>query len=297
MEIVLNTNELGYLPFLDTNVNSFIIGLKHFCINQRYALNIREIMLASDLIQKKQKKIYLSLNIFAGEKDIYRLKRKMKKIKELPVNGFIISDLGILNIFKENNLTHKVILDCQTYVTNKYSAKSLINLGIDKVYLSKEIILNDIKEITSFNKNKIALFAQGYYPISYSKRPILTNYYKKFNIKRKKELHYLKEENREQYYLINEMKNNLVVYNHREYSLFSCLKDIIDIGINYIEINALFLKENEIKEYLSFYKEGVNYILENKLDEYAKLNEMFKEKYIFETPFLYNQSFLLKEDK
>ena len=40
MNIILNTNELGYYPFLETKVSAFIIGLKGFCVNQKYVLSI-----------------------------------------------------------------------------------------------------------------------------------------------------------------------------------------------------------------------------------------------------------------
>ena len=39
----IKVNELGFKPFLDTPVNSFIIGLKDFCINQNYFKSINKL--------------------------------------------------------------------------------------------------------------------------------------------------------------------------------------------------------------------------------------------------------------
>ena len=83
MNIVLNTNELGYYPFLDTSANAFIVGLKGFCVNQKYCLNINELIKAISTIKDANKKIYVSLNLFAKEKEIKKLDKLMPKIKSL----------------------------------------------------------------------------------------------------------------------------------------------------------------------------------------------------------------------
>ena len=202
MNIILNTNKLGYTPFLDTHINSFIIGFKNFCINQEYTLSLKELPRAINEIKGKNKKIYLSINIFASEKDILKFKKIINKLKILNIDGFIVSDLGILNLFKENNLINKVILDLQTYTTNKYSAKSLLDLGVKRVSLSKEITLEDIEEISIFNNGNIEVLCQGYNAITHSKRPILSCYYKNLNLNKKNNIHYIKEESRENYYFL-----------------------------------------------------------------------------------------------
>ena len=43
--------------------------------------------------------------------------------------------------------------------------------------------LEDIKEISAYCKGKIETQCQGYYPMTYSKRPLLETYYKKFKLK------------------------------------------------------------------------------------------------------------------
>ena len=43
MNIVLNTNELGFLPFLSTPVDTFVVGLEGFCANQKYCLNLNDL--------------------------------------------------------------------------------------------------------------------------------------------------------------------------------------------------------------------------------------------------------------
>lgn len=297
MELILNTNEFGYKFFLDAHIDSIIIGIKNFCINQPFSLTIKEIRAAVKDIKEKRKKIYLSLNTFACEKDILKIKKIIPRLLKLNVDGYIVSDLGILNLFKELNEEKKVILDLQTYATNKYSVQSLLNLGVNRVVLSKEITLDDIKEISAFNNSKIELLAQGFYPITYSKRPILSCYFKNFKIKKKSNLYYIKEEFRNDFYRILECKNNLSVYNSKQFSILNYLPELLEKNVSYLRIDTNFLEENEIKEYIETYYRAIQCIKNNQLEEYTKIKEEFNSKYEFDTPFLFNESFLLKEGK
>jgi putative protease len=296
MELILNTNELGFLPFLDTPINSIIIGLKNFCLNQPYSLSIKDLKKNIDIIKSHNKKVYLSINIFALEKDVIKFKKQALKLVDLNVDGFIVSDLGIFNVLKDLKLENKVTLDFQTYVTNNYSANSLLNLGVNKVCLSKEITLDDIKNISISTKGNVELLVQGYYPITYSKRPILSCYLNNFKLKKNSSLYYIKEETREDYYYLLENKSGLTVFNNKQYSLFCYLDELKKNKINHFRIDTLFLKENEIKEYIEYYSKAINAIENDDTNLYSALKEEFNKTFTYSTPFLHNGSFLLKEE-
>ena len=295
MELILKVNELGFLPYLNSPVDSFIIGLKDFCVNQNYSLSLKELSDSIEQIKESNKKIYLNTNIFALEKDIKRLNKIMSKLSLLNIDGFIVSDIGFLNIFKKHNLADKVILDLHTYVTNKYSAKSLLNLGIKRVCIAKEITLDDIKEIAIFSEGNIEILAQGFYPITYSKRTILDAYYKNFKLNKQSDIHYIKEENRDSYYCVTQTNNNLAVYYDKQYSVFPYLKDLIESKVQYFRIDADFLDDSSIRKYISYYKKGIEAIKNNDIKKYNELTIEFGKDNNFETPFMHNKSFLLKE--
>lgn len=298
MEIILKVNEKGYKDFLNTDINSFIIGLKDFCHNQEFSLSINELPKCVKEIKENNKNVYLNINLFALERDLIKFKKIINKIIFLDIDGFIVSDLGIFNTLKKIGIANKVTLDLQTYVTNKYSAQSLLNLGAKRVCLAKEITLDDIIEISTFNNGNVEILAQGFYPITYSKRPILKCYYDNLKLKdNSNSLHYIKEENRESYYMLKEDKKNLSVFYDKEYSIFNYLKILIDNKVTHFRIDTSYLKEETIKEYIIFYSKAINYIASNNFKEYEKLCKEFNSKYTFETPFMQNKSFLLKEEK
>ena len=297
MELILNTNKLGYKPFLTSKIDAFIIGVNNYCINQQFRVSVKQLNEAITLARENKKKIYLSINNFVPEKKITLYKKLINKIKNLDIDGFIVSDLGVFNIFREFNLQSKVILDLQTYVTNNYSAKSLLNFGPSRICLSKEITLNDIKKISKCNPGKIELLAQGYFPITYSKRPILKCYMKNFKLKSKCSMHYIKEESRNDFYYLLEDKEGLSVYNNHQYSLFNHLPELIQNDVVFFRIDSTFMRKEEILDYINYYSNAIEAIKNNDDNKYEELNKEFNEKYSFEVPFLYNESFLLKEGK
>lgn len=297
MQLVLNTNELGYKDFLNSPIDTVIIGLKNFCHDQTYTISLKDISSVVDELKSNNKKLSLSLNIFALEKDIKKLDRILDSLLACEIDSFIVSDLGVLNLFKKRKSENRVVLDLQTYVTNKYSAKALLNLGVKRIVLAKEITLDDIKEISTFNKPQIEILVQGFYPITYSKRPILSSYYKNFNLKKNSNIHYIKEESRNDYYFLLESNGNLSVYNNKQYSMFNYLDILLENNINTLRIDTNFLQLDEIKEYINFYQAGIRSLKEKDLQTYNKLKEEFSQKFVFDTPFLHNESFLLKEGK
>lgn len=297
MEILLNTNEFGYKPFLKYPIETIVVGLKNFCHNQFYCVTQKQLPALIKELEQNQKKLCLSINLFASEKQIIKLDKILDQLLNLEIDTFIVSDLGVLNLFKKRNLQNKVTLDLQTYVTNKYSARSLLNFGVKKVVLSKEITLNDIKEISNYNSEHIEILCQGYYPITYSKRPILSCYYKNFRLKKNKNIHYIKEESRNSKYILIEQNNLLTVYNNTQYSLFSYLDILYKNNITKLRIDTNFMSIEEIDSYIYFYTKAIKFIKENNFNEYEKLKKEFNNKFIYETPFLHTESFLLKEGK
>lgn len=295
MELILNTNNLGYKPFLNSNINSLIIGLKNFCVNQQFSASVRQLPKIIDEIKSHNKKIYLSINIFANERETRKLQNIVNKLISLDIDGFIVSDLGVLNILKNKNLANKVSLDLQTYVTNMHSAKALLNFGVNRVCLSKEITLEDIKIISKHNEGKIELLAQGYYPITYSKRPILSCYLKNFKIKNKSNLYYIKEETRDSYYYLLEQKNNLSVFNDSQYSLLCYLKKLYEANIKHLRIDSIFLTKEEIMKHINSYSSAISYLKNSNTVDFEKLCQEYKQNPVYQTPFLHNESILLKE--
>ena len=262
MELILNINQYGYSAFLDSNVDIFLIGMERFSKGYLMKYSLDDVEQISKYVHEKGKKLYLSFNTQANEYCINELEKLMPIICDLHVDGFVISDFGILQTFKEHGLTNKIIFNPTTLVTNKYNAKYYNNLGINHVCVANEINYKDILEIAKFTEGNIELLAQGYFQICNSKRPLLSLFLSQFKNNKSSETdhYFIKEENRDYAYPIIEVDDDLFIFIDKQRCLLPYLKELLTNNIKYLRIDTAFLEINEITTIVDVYKNAIENI-------------------------------------
>jgi len=138
--------------------------------------SIEEIKEACAFAHKLNKKVYLTLNIVFHNEDINGVYDYIKEVVEAGIDAFIVSDLFIVNYIKKN-FNVEVHLSTQASTTNLYSVKYLMNEGIDRVVLAREVNLHDIKKIIDETGIDIECFIHGAMCTFYSGRCVLSNYF------------------------------------------------------------------------------------------------------------------------
>ena len=81
------------------------------------------------------------------DKDIEMLKEQLPYIKEYGADGIILSDISLIDLAIENGL--EAHMSVQENTTNFYALKALEKLGVKRAILSRELSLEEIKEITN----------------------------------------------------------------------------------------------------------------------------------------------------
>jgi len=129
-------------------------------------------------IHKVGKKAYVTINIFAKNKDFKGLADYLKTLVDAEVDAVIVSDIGVFQFIREHQPNLIIHVSTQANTTNKYSAKMWESLGAKRVILARELTLDEIKEIRAFLKpeTEIECFVHGAMCISYSGRCLLSNY-------------------------------------------------------------------------------------------------------------------------
>lgn len=157
-------------------VSTFLFALDHYCVGYK-TLSLEEIN-EIDVSNK-----YLLLNRILDCHDIDNLKKILKKLKN--IKGLVFEDLGVYQIVKDLNLDLELILFQNHFATNKRS----INYWQDKVsgiFVSNELTLKELEDISN-NCHNLCLHLYGYNQVMYSRRLLLTNWSKEFNIPFKNE--------------------------------------------------------------------------------------------------------------
>jgi putative protease len=126
---------------------------------------------------KKDKKLYVALNIFFHNNDLYNLEKNIDYIREYPVDAFIISDIGALNTVKKYFPDTELHLSTQANCVNTEAAKIYRDLGFSRIIPGRELSLKEISEIkNAVPELEMEVFVHGAMCLAYSGRCFLSKY-------------------------------------------------------------------------------------------------------------------------
>lgn len=246
-------------------------GLRAFADN----FDRDELKEATELIHKLNKKVYVTLNIFAHNRDFVGLVDYVKFLEQIKVDGVIISDPGILALVKkETNLC--IHLSTQANTTNKYSAAYWAEQGVKRIVLARELSLDEIKEIRDYLPSEIELeaFVHGAMCISYSGRCLLSD----FTTGRHSNHgecaqscrweYAISERTRGgEYFPIGEDGRGTYILNSKDLNMAPYIRELVSAGVSSLKI------EGRIKS--PYYVAGVVNAYRRAVDEYFKQGENF----------------------
>lgn len=193
--------------------------------------------------------IVLAINRIFMESELDEIKSFVLKYKDYK---FLVSDLGVVEIFKELSIQDRVIYDPDTLICNSSDLSVYNSYGFDALGMSNEILIDDVK--VSFNRTNAPIFYQvfGRKLMFYSKRKLLSLYEEYKNIKFTKDNLSLVEEKRSYHIPIFENENGIYCFRHYFISL---LKEMDSLSfLKYAFFETITLNDEEVFEVLSSYK-------------------------------------------
>ncbi len=171
-------NYQKFLTAIRFGADAVYVGGKNFSL-RTFADNFttEELSSAVKLAHEKNKKIYVTVNIFAKNADFTLLESYLKELECMGVDAVIVSDPGVVYLIKQVAPSLTVHLSTQANTTNKYAVKFWYEQGVSRVILARELSIAEIKEIHDFvPEMEIETFVHGAMCISYSGRCLLSDY-------------------------------------------------------------------------------------------------------------------------
>lgn len=278
MKLILNLNNHDYKDFLNSKVEVITIALEGFSCGYLTTYSLDELPSIIKEIHSSKKQVYLAINKICNEVTINKLSAIMKRISNLEIDGFYLSDFGVFQIFIENKLTEKVIFNPVTSITNKYTLSILNSLNIHHACIANELNLKEVLETANYNNGCMEILGHGYYQICNSKRKLLSTFLKKFKVKSDSSYYHIKEENRDYAYPIIEIDDDLLVYIDKQRATLSYLNDFENSNIEYLRIDTIFLNSEEVHLLIDTYHDVINKksTIEQAMDRIKNTNSNFK---------------------
>lgn len=264
--------------FDNLKTDGIILSLKDYSVQSTIYYDLDEIKEIINKYPKLEVFIKMNKNIFNDEID--RLKEMLIELNKLNIKGIFFYDLAILNIKQELNLDVDLVWDQSHMVNNYRTCDYYYNEGVKYALLGKEITLEEIKEIVEKSKITSIVEVVSTPAIAYSKRKLLTNYFKSINKDKKDTLEIL-EKVSNKYYIVKESNNGTSFYTKDIMNGTSIIKDLYSVNTPYI-----IMREDGVPDFDELVNDTHEYI-ENEckdndyIEKYKKLgdntNFFFKE--------------------
>lgn len=156
------------------NIRGLIIGVNNLSIYP-FELDIDDIIAIAN---NTDKEIIVAMNKMIHNNDLDNIRKIIKKIKDSKIKKILFYDLGIFNICKNMNVNKELILGQEHLNASSSSNDFYYNMGIDNAMITSDITKDELLTISGTTKMNIYYTVYGYLPIFYSRRYLLTNYFK-----------------------------------------------------------------------------------------------------------------------
>lgn len=113
-------------------------------------------------------KTYLAMNILIFEEELRALPEKLASIIKLRPDGFIIQDIGLARLIRAIAPNQEIHASTQMTIASAEGANFVKPLGFNRVVLSRELSLRQIKEIRQNTDLELEVFVHGALCVSYS---------------------------------------------------------------------------------------------------------------------------------
>lgn len=230
-----------------------------------------------EFAHKHGKKVYVTANITAHNKDMEGIRKYFKELKEIKPDAFIISDPGVFDIAKEVCPEIEIHISTQANNVNYGTYRFWHRLGAARVVSARELSIEEIAEIRRNipDELEIETFIHGAMCISYSGRCLLSNYFTGRDANQGACTHpcrwkyYIVEENRPGEYLpIEENERGTYIFNSKDLCMIEHIPDIVNAGIDSLKIEGRMKTALYVAAVTRTYRQAIDdYFTDSKLYE------------------------------
>ena len=229
-------------------VNGLIVSLKDYSVQSPIYYSLDEIKQLRT--NNPQLEIYVNINKNLLNDDIEPLKEILKELDNLNLHGIFFYDLALLKLKKELNLNIDLVWN-QTHMVNNYKTCNYYHSkGVKYALLGKEITLEEIIEIIKKSTIISMVEVLGLPSVAFSKRKLITNYYKDLNKEPKNKLDVLEKVTSSTYHL-TEDENGTSFFLKEIINGTGIIKELYNNGLEYIIMRGYGIEEELFKEILT----------------------------------------------
>lgn len=161
---------------INNNADSIYVGITDYNMRANVAnIDLDDIKDIAKQCHDNNKKLYVCTNTIVSDNQLEKYKKQLVKLEQCDVDALIISDMGMINV--ANKYSIPLHLSVQANITNSEALKLYKELGVTRAVLSRELSLEDIKNIKKKSPIEIETFVHGAMCVAISGRCFLSSYF------------------------------------------------------------------------------------------------------------------------
>ncbi len=268
MDIIVKP-EKDLEEYIKLGIKTFLLPLRDFSVEYSKYYSLAEIKKVREKYPKIE--LFISINKNIMNEEIDSLKDILIQLDNLNIKGIFFYDSALIRLMKKLKLNISLVWAQTHMVTNYNSCNYYYDNGVEYAMLSKELRLDEVKEIISKARTKSIIELITKPSIAFSKRRLVTNYYTNINEEAKDEVT-INEKISDTDLIVRENSDGSTFIKNSILNGFSILDELMDTNLSYI-----LIKEDYIDHDL-FIKIITNLVYY--LNNYKEMNTLEKEKFI-----------------
>ena len=161
---------------INNGADAVYLGGKDFSA-RKYAGNfsVEEIEEACDYCHLRGAKVYVTVNTLYKDQELTKFIKFVKELYMAGVDALIVQDLGAANLIKRSFPDLKLNASTQLTANTADDVNFLYKNGFDKVILSRELSIDEIRDIRKNTDAEIECFVHGALCVSFSGQCIMSS--------------------------------------------------------------------------------------------------------------------------
>lgn len=217
-----------------------------------------------------RKKVYVTVNAFAYNRDIDALPEYAQALHAVGVDAVIVSDLGAISVIRKAVSDFPVHVSTQANCLNYAAAQVYADMGASRVVLAREMSLQDIAELRAKAPRELELeaFVHGAMCMSYSGRCMLSAYLTSRSANRgacaqscRWTYHLMEEKRPGQFFPIEEDARGTTILSSLDLNCLSFLDQIMNAGVISFKIEGRMKSPYYVATVVNAYRRKIDAIL------------------------------------
>ncbi len=238
------------------------IGGQDFSLRANaHNFSLNDISEGVEYAHKLHKKVYVTVNIVFHDSDLNGLEEYLKNLDAIGVDGMIVSDIIVMQLWKKLQLHLELHISTQASTINYEAVKFYQSLGAKRIVLAREASKNNIKEIKEKTGVELECFIHGAMCTSHSGRCVMSNYAT------------LRDSNRGGCAQVCRFKfniddsSNTYSMTPKDLNMVPFIADMIDIGVNSFKVEGRMRSIYYIATVIKTYREIIDKVVNKSLNQ------------------------------